>query len=128
MKKAIVYALVLLSIVICSFKTSTSNGRTARNDDQMVRVVFNNQMTFDELVKIKNDLHAKHIDLTYKMIGFDEDNHLSKIDFKVDCNDGFKGGAGADHLTSRSAFGFYRDYTKNAASPFGTGAIDDAKK
>jgi len=122
MKKISFYTLtVLLSFVICSFKIETVS---TSNKNQIIKIIFSNKMTFDELAKIKKDLHQKHIDLTYKMMAFDENNHLSKIDFEVNCNDGFKGGAAADHLKNNSTFGFYRDYSRNSKSPFGTGGID----
>ena len=85
-------------------------------------------MTFDDLFKIKRELRKTHIDISYKNIAFDENDLLKSISFSVDCHDGFKGGAESGHLTTNSKFGFYRDYSKKAESPFATGQVDSSSK
>jgi hypothetical protein len=54
------------------------------------------------------------------MVLFDQNGKLRSIDFFADFKDGFSGGANQDNLTNQSHFGFYRDYSKQAPSPFGT--------
>ena len=91
-----------------------------------IEVAFTNTLTFDSLVYIKNDLRTKGISVNYKKIEFDENNRLQAIECEVDCNDGFKGSFAIGSLNSQNKnkkIGFYRDYSKNAAIPFGTGGL-----
>ncbi|WP_299837899.1 N-acetylmuramoyl-L-alanine amidase [uncultured Tenacibaculum sp.] len=89
-----------------------------------VKVAFTNELTFDELITIKNNLKNKGITIDYKQLTFDDNNKLSAIGCFVDCNDGFNGYFFADNLNSKKKkFGFYRDYDLNAKSPFGTGIL-----
>ena len=86
-----------------------------------ITVIFNHTLHFNELVRIKLDMGEKGITLAFKKLEFDENGGLLSIDFNVNCNDGYKGSAQESNLTDESKFGFYRDYSKNAKSSFGTG-------
>jgi len=93
-----------------------------------IEVAFTNDLTFDSLVYIKNDLKTKGIIIYYKKIEFDDKNQLQSIDCEVNCKDGFSGSFGASFLGTTNInkrYGFYRDYSKNPKSPFGTGLLDD---
>jgi transcriptional regulator with XRE-family HTH domain len=95
---------------------------------ERIEVVFTNKLTFDSLVNIKNDLKVRGIIINYTKIEFDNRNQLLSIDCEIDCKDGFKGSFGAVLLNSTNKnkrFGFYRDYSKNTKSPFGTGLLGD---
>jgi hypothetical protein len=87
-----------------------------------VEVVFHRRMTFADLVKIQKELAGKSIVLDYRKLEFDEEGKLLAIHFGVDCGDGFKGDA-YRRLTYDSRFGFFRDYAKDAMTPFGTGNL-----
>lgn len=99
------------------------------NDDKTIKrieFVLSHDLTIDSLVRIKSILAEKGITLNYKKMNFDEDNRLISIDCDVNCNDGYSGGFGIDDIESLSKkekVGFYRDYTPNAKSTFGTGGI-----
>jgi hypothetical protein len=109
----------LLTISISSFKIDTKKFI----DETKVKVVFNRQLEFNDLVKIKSDLSQKNIVLNYKKLHFDDNGKLESIDFYVDCKDGFSGSASEDNLTNQSRFGFVRDYSASAKIPFETGNL-----
>ena len=123
MKKLLSVLLVAtIFISSSSFKTNIRNNQPS-GDKAKVEVVFNRQLDFNDIVKIKLDLSQKGIIINYKMVAFDENGKLKSINFFVDCNDGFSGSASEDNLTNQSKIGFYRDYSKNISSPFGTGGL-----
>jgi hypothetical protein len=88
-----------------------------------IEVLFNSSTGFTELVMIKAHLETKGIVIDYKKIEYNKAGELICISFYVDCRDGFSGSASTDNL-KEVPFGFYRDYSKDAASPFGTGAFN----
>lgn len=94
-----------------------------------IEVAFTNKLTFDSLVYIKNDLKTKGIIINYKKIEFDDNNQLLAIYCEIDCGVGKeKGSFGVGFLNSTNKnkrYGFYRDFSKNATSSFGTGLIGD---
>ncbi|MDD3033469.1 MAG: helix-turn-helix domain-containing protein [Bacteroidales bacterium] len=100
------------------------------NDNKSIKrveVAFTHSLTLDSLIKIKNDLQKIGIVIHYKKIEFDLFNLLVNLDCEVICNDGFSGSFGTGVLNSqnpRKRIGFYRDYSPNAESPFGTGFLD----
>lgn len=99
------------------------------NDESIKRIeaAFTNSLTLDSLIRIKNELKIKGITLNYINMEFDNTNHLLSIDCEVNCNDGFSGSFSVDFLKALrkdKRFGFYRDYSKNAKKPFGTGLIE----
>lgn len=60
----------------------------------------------------------------YQLLEFDETGGLKSLDFKVNCNDGFDGQAKSTQIYNNTRWGFYRDYSPNVKSPFGTGALN----
>ncbi|HYQ58299.1 MAG TPA: helix-turn-helix transcriptional regulator [Draconibacterium sp.] len=100
------------------------------NDDQTVKrveVAFGRSLTLDSLVQIKNELHELGITIHYKKIEFDLYNSLLNLECEVISNDGFSGSFGTGNLSERrrnERIGFYRDYTADSSSPFGTGLLD----
>lgn len=75
---------------------------------------------------IKKDLKAIGITIHFKKIEFDYQNSLANIACEVIGNDGFSGSFEADVLHAGEKdmkFGFYRDYSLDASSPFGTGLL-----
>ena len=91
-----------------------------------MEAVFTRNLTLDSLVQIKKDLQKIGIIVQHKKIEFDVHNLLLNLDCEVICNDGFSGSSGTGDLTTRNRterIGFYRDYTPNSRSPFGTGLV-----
>lgn len=91
----------------------------ANDTPSKIEIRFNHQLVFNDLVLIKLNLAQKGITLEYKYLKFDEAGKLVAISFSVDCHDGFRGSADNDKITNDSRIGFYRDYNKEAKSPFG---------
>jgi hypothetical protein len=113
----------LVCIALFSFTISSFAYNKVKNENS-ISVVFNAKMNFDSLVAVKSELKEKGITIMYRSIEFDENNYLRKIDFFVDCNDGFKGSAYTDKLSNDYRFGFCRDYEKNTEVPFKIGRIN----
>jgi hypothetical protein len=88
------------------------------------QILFNKNTGFTELSLIQAECDKKGIRLTYKKIEYNEEGKLQSLSFRVDCKDGFSGAASTDRLMENSLFGFFRDYTENAKSPFAVGAIE----
>ena len=118
------FSVLLLVTFFLSTSSFTNNSHKNQfGEKSKIEVVFNRQLDFNDIVKIKLDLSQKGIVINYKSLAFDENGKLKSIDFYVDCKDGFSGGASENNLSNQSRFGFYRDYTKDAKSPFGTGGL-----
>jgi hypothetical protein len=103
---------------LCSFHSS-SILQKAYDTSSKIEVRFNHQLVFNDLALIKLNLAQKGITLEYKYLKFDDAGKLVAISFTVDCNDGMRGSADNDKVTNDSRIGFYRDYNKEAKSPFG---------
>lgn len=84
-----------------------------------VKILFNKNTGFFELIKIKEFCEARHIALNYTKIEYNDNGQLISLKFNVDCNDGFKGSGYTDNLLNRKQFGFYRDYSESSTSKFG---------
>lgn len=100
--------------------------RNPDNSVQRVEAAFSHRLNLDSLVQIRKDLQAIDIVVNYKKLEFDIHGLLASITFQVISNDGFSGTLEIKSLDERSAdrrVGFYRDYTSDAKSPFGTGAL-----
>ncbi|MEJ7680792.1 MAG: hypothetical protein WKG06_23660 [Segetibacter sp.] len=115
-----------LALIVAVFISSSSfrvkdDHKIVEAPNNKVEVVFNRQLDFGDIVKIKLDMAQKGIILDYKKLQFDENGKLKAIDFSVDLKDGFSGSASNDELTNQSHFGFYRDYKEKVSSPFGVG-------
>lgn len=114
-------SILLVSGMFLSFSsfTPTSVRQKANDTPSKVEVRFNHQLVFNDLALIKLTLAQKGITLEYKYLKFDEEGKLVAISFSVDCNDGMRGWADNGKVTNDSRTGFYRDYDKEAKSPFG---------
>ena len=93
---------------------------TSQQLENRIDVVFNGTHTFQDMVQIQAELSKKNITLTYLQLAFSEEGNLTEVEFKVDCNDGFTGSAWSDKLAQGKRTGFYRDYSEDSLSPFGT--------
>jgi transcriptional regulator with XRE-family HTH domain len=129
------FLLIFLLVSIFNAKAQTDNINRQkslvieRNDDNSVKRVeaaFTHNLTLDSLVHIKQELQNIGITIHYKKIEFDVHNLLLSLACQVITNDGFSGSFGIEKLNmlSDTRFGFYRDYSPNSASPFGTGLLD----
>lgn len=117
-------SIFIIAVLIISTSSFTNNIPDQKpGNDKRIEVVFNRQLDFNDLVKIKMDLSQKGITINYTSLAFDEAGHLEAIRFFVDCHDGFSGSAGEVNLSNQSRVGFYRDYTPGTKLPFGTGGI-----
>lgn len=124
MKKHLISLLVLLTL-LSSYSFAQNSSKIATNDKtNRIEVGFNNTFTFDQLVELKNDLKKKGITLDYQKLEFDEFGGLVSINFEVDFHDGYDGSGSTISLKKNSSFGFYRDYSENAISSFGTGDLN----
>ena len=121
MRSTFLTAVLAVTLLIASsFHENTDKG-TVDDKKPRIEIFFNSGTGFTELTMIKAHLETKGILLDYKKIEYNNKGELISISFFVDCRDGFSGSASTDNLKA-SPFGFYRDYSKGAASPFGTGA------
>ena len=118
------FSVLLVATLFLSISSfSNKPDKSKLPEKSKIEVVFNRHLDFNDVVKIKLDLSQKGIVINYKLLAFDENGKLKSIDFYVDCKDGFSGGASKSNLSNQSRFGFYRDYSKDANSPFGTGGL-----
>ena len=124
MKLLISTSLLIATLVLSSSYQIRQINQGRHESKPKIEIVFNRQTGFIELVMIKADLEKKHIILNYRKIEFNKEGELIALSFSVDCQDGFSGSASTDELRSEVRFGFYRDYSKDTKSPFGTGALD----
>lgn len=130
-----VFLIVFLCLSILNTKAQSDNLKSQKsliiklNSDKSVKSVeaaFTRNLTLDSLVQIKQKLQDIGITIHYKKIEFDVHNLLSNLDCEVICNDGFSGSFGTGILSTQgkgNRYGFYRDYSPNSKSPFGTGLI-----
>lgn len=128
---ALVIILLFVNILSTTAQSDNKDQRSLTiqlNEDSTisrVEAVFSRNMTLDSLVKVKDDLQAIGITIHYKKIEFDVHNLLTNLDCEVICNDGFSGSFGTGNLISRTdRVGFYRDYSPDSISPFGTGRLE----
>lgn len=95
----------------------------SQQSQKKIEILFTPKMKRADLMKLKSSLLKKNIQLDITEARYNASGFLTYLDFYVDCRDGFKGGAGTNISTNTRRFGFYRDYTKDADSPFGVGFI-----
>jgi hypothetical protein len=121
MRKLIFFAcLCFLAYNICSEPVLN---KVLNHDKDKLEVIFTNNLSKADLGKIKTDLKAKGIDITYNHTSFNYRGKLSGITFSVDCNDGFTGQSSTKHLIFNRQVGFRRDYNLLAAESFVIGSI-----
>lgn len=124
MKKIIISIAFLTIFFFVEGSGAADNKKDIETDKKRIEVFYNRTMDFNDLVKIKLDLAENGITINYKLLEFDENDRLKTIDFEVNCYDGFSGSARNTNVQNQSKFGFYRDYSENSASPFGTGNLN----
>jgi len=129
--------IIFMFVSIFNANSQTDNVRRQegltiqRNEDNTIKRVeaaFTRNLTFDSLVQIRQNLQEIGITIHYKKIEFDLHNLLLNLDCEVICNDGFSGSFGTGDLTKRDRnvrIGFFRDYTPDCKSRFGTGLLDE---
>jgi hypothetical protein len=117
-------SVLLLTLFISTSSFTLDNSSINKEESKpRVEIIFNRHTGFTELLLIKAHLEKKSIILDYKKIEFNKKGELIALSFTVNCQDGFSGSASTDNLTTDKSFGFYRDYSKGAESPFGTGNL-----
>jgi len=90
--------------------------------EERIEVVFTEELTFEHLFYLKEDLKTKGITINYRSLAFDKNNQLQSIDCEINCNDGFSGSFTTNYLhpdDKGKRHGFYRDYSDESTSPFG---------
>ncbi|MBW3129185.1 hypothetical protein [Hymenobacter profundi] len=117
MKNIILFLLTTLLLTASSF----TGPKAPTTESSRIEVIFNRQLTFDDVVQIKQRLLLRGITLRYNKLSFDDNGKLTAIDFHVDCNDGISGSAEESNLTNDTRMGFYRDYSDTAKIKFATG-------
>ena len=88
---------------------------------KVIAVVFNKEMTRQDLLSLQKNLKDKNIILVFNKIKFSK-NKLSYIDFTVDFGDGFSGTSKSE-ITKSKEVGFVRDYNDDAEEPFVVGEL-----
>jgi hypothetical protein len=122
MKSFLPTAILAITLILASSFHVDKSRNTTNEKKSRIEISFNSSTGFTELVMIKAHLETKGIVIDYKKIEYNKEGELVSLSFFVDCRDGFSGSASTDNL-KKVPFGFYRDYSKEAASPFGTGAF-----
>lgn len=93
----------------------------------LVLVTFNQSVTKNDLKTLSKTLKkSKNIDLDYSQSTFDHKDRISKLRFKVNCNDGYEGNAYDynRYELRTSKIGFIRDYKKEGKEAFAIGKLN----
>ena len=114
MKKHTLFSLLFLSVFVISTLSFTSNKK-------VIAVVFNKEMTRQDLLSLQKNLKDKNIILVFNKIKFVK-NKLCYIDFSIDFGDGFSGSSKSE-IKKNKEIGFVRDYDENAEQPFVVGKL-----
>lgn len=114
MKKSRIFSLLIISFFVFGMLSFTSNKK-------VIAVVFNKEMTRQDLISLQKNLKEKNIILVFNQMKFTK-NRLSYIDFSVDFGDGFSG-ASKSEITKSKEVGFVRDYNEDAEQPFVVGDL-----
>lgn len=114
MKKSTIFSLLFLSFIVFSTLSFTSSKK-------VIAVVFNKEMTRQDLISLQKNLKEKNIILVFNKMKFSR-NKLSYIDFSIDFGDGFSGTSKSE-ISKSKEIGFIRDYNDNAEQPFVVGNI-----
>jgi hypothetical protein len=88
-----------------------------------VEVFFQHSHSKTDLMNIKAELRAQKILIDYTHMAFDDNGHLTELEFSVDCQDGFKGTASSTDIPGDFSFGFIRDFRPGATTAFSLGDI-----
>lgn len=115
MKKTTLLPLLFLSVFTLSLLSFAPSKK-------VIAVVFNKEMTKQDLLSLQKNLKEKNIILVYNKIQFTK-NRLSYIDFSIDFGDGFSGNSKSE-IKRNKEIGFMRDYNENAEHPFVVGDLN----
>ena len=111
--------ILLLLAFVCLALPALNAQKTARR----VEVFFTHAHTKSDLMNIQGELKAQKIVVDYTHMAFDEDGHLTELNFSVECPDGTKGSAGTTDVPEDTVFGFYWDPRPGAEKLFAAGDI-----
>lgn len=114
MKKNTLFSLLFLSVFIFGILSFSS-------EKKVIAVVFNKEMTKQDLISLQKNLREKNIILVFNKMKFTK-NKLSYIDFTIDFGDGFSGSSKSE-IKKNKEVGFIRDYNENAEKPFVVGDL-----
>ena len=109
MKKSRIFSLLIISFFVFGMLSFTSSKK-------VIAVVFNKEMTRQDLMSLQKNLKDKNIILVFNKMKFTK-NRLSYIDFTIDFGDGFSGNSKSE-IKGNKEIGFIRDYNENAEHPF----------
>lgn len=114
MKKTTLLPLLFLSVFTLSLLSFAPSKK-------VIAVVFNKEMTKQDLLSLQKNLKEKNIILVFNKMKFSR-NKLSYIDFSIDFGDGFSGTSKSE-ISKSKEIGFIRDYNDSAEQPFVVGNI-----
>ena len=114
MKKRALFSVIFLSFFVLGLMSFAPNKK-------VIAVVFNKEMTKQDLMSLQKNLKEKNIILVYNKMLFTK-NRLSYIDFSIDFGDGFSG-TSKSAISKNKEIGFMRDYNDNAEQPFVVGDL-----
>ncbi len=92
-----------------------------RTERKVITVIFNKEMTRQDLMSLQKNLKDKNITLVFNRVKFTK-NRLTYIDFSIDFGDGFSGNS-KSVITRKTEIGFVRDYNEDAEKPFVVGNL-----
>jgi hypothetical protein len=126
MKRIVILLMPMLLAIDLAYNSLTSRDpQVSFGAKNNVEFIFNSKTRFDDLVNAQNiALKANGIVIKYKTLKFDSEGGLVSIEMAVDCKDGYSGAANSGQLQNSSKFGFKRDYSGAASSPFEIGNLD----
>lgn len=108
--------------------SKTSNRPNYIKTKERIEVAFTNDLTFDSLIYIRQDLKSRGLIIEYKKLEFDGNDRLQSIECKIWDEKGKMGGSFTNELLNskrNERYGFFRDYSANAKTPFSIGPLDD---
>ena len=119
--KNVILVLIGILTLSCSKRSDT---HYSTNSEKVFLIITENT-TETELTKIVSEfIEEKNIIIDFSGTEFTKGGKIRTVNLNVDCNDGFKGTAkSSSAMLEGQKFGFSRDYTKNAKSPFVIGAM-----
>lgn len=115
MKKTKLFPLLFFAVFVFEMLSFSS-------EKKVIAVVFNKEMTRQDLLSLQKNLKEKNIILVINKMKFVK-NKLSYIDFTIDFGDGFAGSSRSE-IKKNKEIGFIRDYNENAEQPFVVGSLN----
>ena len=109
--------LVVLFTLLFTIPASAAQDPITINEGKLIEIHFNSQLKADDLEDIKMRLAAINISIEYPKVEFNKKGKLKSLEFKVDCNDGFKGSAWSPRISKRMNVYFYSCLLYTSPSP-----------